>query len=102
MVILKNVYGDHSRFTTRLGPSVNNYLEKCLGAIRIGTYQESSEDNMWAYEPVSYLLPYVDPDSESSDDDEVSKYQDNTYVQEHEEVSPVSWRNPRRLIRVTK
>ena len=43
-------------------------MEIFLGVLRIGYYQAASEDSMWAYEPVSYLWPDVDPGSDSSYD----------------------------------
>ena len=70
--------------------------------IRRGTYQEALEDSRWEYEPVSYLWPDIEPGSDSSNDgsnDEVSKYQENHYDQEKEEVISVLRRNPKRLIR---
>ena len=48
-----------------------------------------SNDITWAYEPAYELWPYIEPDSDSSDNfpsDEVSKDQENTYDQEHEDV----------------
>ena len=62
-----------------------NPLGKWLGVIRRGAYQAESEDNRWAYEPVSDLWPDIESDSYSRDDgssDEVSKYQENTDGQE--------------------
>ena len=50
--------------------------------IPIYAYQEASEYIRCAYEPVSYLCPDVDPNSDSSDDgssDEEIKYQENLY-----------------------
>ena len=55
-------------FSTMTGPLANNNLEKWLGVIKRGTYQASSEDRRWAYEPVYYLLPDIEPDSDYSDD----------------------------------
>ena len=49
--------------------------------IRIGTYQTASEDIRWAYEPVSGLWPYIEPDSNSSgvgSSDEEIKDQENS------------------------
>ena len=62
------------------GPLVKTRLEKLIGLIKRGTYQASSEDIRWAYEPVSDLWPDIEPVSDSSNDgssDEVSKDQDN-------------------------
>ena len=58
------------------------------------------EDIRWEYEPVSYLCPDIDPDSDSSDDgsrDKRSKYQENLGVLKQEEVVFVPHSNPRRL-----
>ena len=52
-----------------------------------------------------YFCPFVDPDSESSDNgssDEGIKYQENTDDQEKEEVVSVPRMNPRRLIQGDK
>ena len=68
--------------------------------IRRGTYQEVYEDSRWAYEPVYCLWTDIEPNSDSSDDgsnNKVSKYQENPYDQEQEEVVSVPRRNPRRL-----
>ena len=78
MVLQNNVDGLDTRFATMVGPLVNNPLGKCLGVIRIGTYQAESEDRRWVYEKVSYLSPYIELVSDYSDDgssDEVIKYQ---------------------------
>ena len=67
IVIHKNLGGKDTIFATMTGPFLNSSLGKYLGVIRRGIYQEESEDNRWTYEPVLYLWPYVDPDSDSSD-----------------------------------
>ena len=80
MVVYKHVDGENTIFSTMSGPLTNNPLGKWLGVIRRGTYQESSEDSRWEYEPVYGLWPDIEPDSKSSDDgksDEGSKYQEN-------------------------
>ena len=69
MVLHKHVYGEDTRFSTIEEPLVDNPLEKCLGVIRRGTYQELNEDNRWEYKPVSDLWIYVEPGSDSSDDE---------------------------------
>ena len=78
MVLNKHLDWADTIFSTMEGPLANNPLGKWLGLIRRGTYQADSEDSMWAYESVSYLWPYLEPDSESSIDgssDEKSKDQ---------------------------
>ena len=68
MVLHNIVDGADTRFDNMEGPLTNNPLLKWLGVVRRGTYQAASEDISWAYEPVSDLWPYIDPDSDSSDD----------------------------------
>ena len=68
MVLHKHVGGEDNRFSTMSGPLVNNPLVKFIRGIIRGTYQETSEDIRWAYEPVSNFWPDIEPDSESSDD----------------------------------
>ena len=45
-----------------------NPLDKWIGVIRRGYYQEADEDRIWSYEPVSDLWPYIEPYSDSSVD----------------------------------
>ena len=66
-MVHKHVYGEETRFTTMAGPLVNNHLVKCIGVIRVGPYQASSEYIRWAYEPVYDLWSDIDPDSDYSD-----------------------------------
>ena len=102
MVLHTHVDGADTRFSNMAGPLANNPLEKWLGVIRRGTYQEVSEDSWWAYEPVSYLWSDIELDSEYIDDgltDEGIKYQEKLDYQEQEEVVLVPRSNPRRLIR---
>ena len=66
IVINKNVDGADTKYHTMEGPLENNPLVKCIGVIRIGTYQAASEDSRWAYEPVSALCPDIEPDSDNS------------------------------------
>ena len=68
MVIHKNLYGEETIFSTMSGPLVNNPPRKWLVVIRRGTYQAAAEDIRWAYEPVAYFCPDVEPVSDSSDD----------------------------------
>ena len=78
VVLHKYLDRSDTRFSTIKGPLLNNLLGKWLGVIRRGTYQAAYEDSRWAYEPVSGLWPYIDPDSDSSDygsSYEGSKYQ---------------------------
>ena len=85
MVIKNHVYGTDTIFVTMLGPLVINTLRKWLRVIRREAYKESARERRWAYEPVSDFWPYVDPVSNSSDDDsgeERSKDQETPYVQE--------------------
>ena len=80
MVFHKHVDGANIIFSTMAGPLANNPLEKWIGVIVIGTYQAASEDSRWAYEPVSYLWPDIDHDSDPRDDgssDKGSKDQKN-------------------------
>ena len=65
MVIHKHIYGVDTRFSTMERPLEYNPLEEWLGVIRRGTYQAASEDIRWAYEPASYLCPYIESDSYS-------------------------------------
>ena len=102
MVIHNHVDGEDTIFSTMLGTLVKNHLGKWLGVIIRGTCQSASEDIRWAYELVSDLCPYIEPNSDSIDDgssDEGSKYQDNPYDHKQEEVVSVTRRNPRRLRR---
>ena len=101
MVLHKHVDEEDTIFSTMEGPLANNHLEKWLVVISRGTYQAVSEDIRWAYETVSDLWTYINPDSDSSKDrsnDEGIKYQYNPYYQEHEEVVLFPRRNPRKLI----
>ena len=85
MVIHKHVDGADIRFFTMEGPLENNPLGKWLGVIRRGTYQAEPEDSRWEYEPVPYLWPDIDPDSDSRNDgssDEGSNDQVNLDDQE--------------------
>ena len=66
MVIHKNLYGVETRFSTISLPLVNNTLEKCIGVIRISSYQAADEEIIWAYEPVYDLCPYIEPVSDYS------------------------------------
>ena len=68
MVLHKNLDGAETIFATMKGPLENNPLEKWLGVIRRGTYQEESADSRWAYEPVSDLWPYIETDSDYIND----------------------------------
>ena len=68
MVLNNHVGGVEIIFSTVAGPLMKNPLEKWLGVIIRGTYQEASEYSRWSYEPVYNLWPYIEPDSESSDD----------------------------------
>ena len=73
MELHKHADGADTRFYTMIGPLVKNYLEKCLGVIRRGTYKA-------AYEAVSDLWPDLEPISDSIDDsssDEGIKDQEN-------------------------
>ena len=84
MVIHKHVDGSDNIFSNTSGPLLKNPLVKCLGLIRIGTHQAADEEIRWEYESVSYLWPYIETYSESSDDrsgDKGRKYQDNPYYQ---------------------
>ena len=65
-----------------------------------GAYQAASEDSRWEYEPVSYLWPYIEPDSDSSDcvsSNEGSKDKSKSDYQEQKEVVLFPHRNPRKL-----
>ena len=73
MVIHKHEDGVNTIFYTMVGPLVNNTLEKWLGLIRRGSYQAASEDIRRSYEPVSDLWPYIDTDSDYSDDESSDK-----------------------------
>ena len=84
MVIHKHLYEAYTILSAMERPLLNNTLEKCLGLIIRRTYQAVSEDISWAYEPVSWFWPDIDPDSDSSDGgliNEGSKYQENSYYQ---------------------
>ena len=65
MVIHKYMDGVDTRFSTMAGPLANNNLGKWLGLIRRGTYQAASEYIRWAYEPLTYLWPDIEPNSDS-------------------------------------
>ena len=52
MVLHRNVDGVDTRFSTMAGTLANNPLGKRLGVIRRWTYQASSKNSRWAYEPV--------------------------------------------------
>ena len=64
MVVHKHLDGVDTIFAAMAGLLAKKYLEKWTGVVRRGTYQESSEDSRWAYEPVSDLWPDIDPDSD--------------------------------------
>ena len=68
MVLHKDIDGEDTRFFTMTVPLVKNSLGRCIGVIRIGTYQAAAEDIRWAYEQVQDLWPDIDPNSDSSDD----------------------------------
>ena len=53
MVLHKHVDGEDNRFLSIAGTLVNNTLEKWLGFVIRGSYQESVKDIRWEYEPVS-------------------------------------------------
>ena len=65
MVLHKHVEGSDTIFSTMSVSLINNPLVKWIGVIRRGTYQAASEDIRWAYEPASYLCPYIESDSYS-------------------------------------
>ena len=101
VVLHNHIDGEDTRFSTMEVPLEKNTLVKWLEVIRRGAYQAVSEDIRWAYETVSDLWTYINPDSDSSKDrsnDEGIKYQYNPYYQEHEEVVLFPRRNPRKLI----
>ena len=101
MVLHKHVDGEDTRFTTISRPLVSNTPVKWIGVIRGGTYQASSENIRWVYEPVSNLWPDIEPDSYSIDygsSDEGRKYQENLEYKEQGEVVSVPCRKPIKLI----
>ena len=98
MVLHKNIDGGNTIFSTMSVPLANNHVVKWLVLIRRGAYQAVSKDSRWAYEPVSYLWPDIDPDSDFSSvgsNDEGIKDQEKPDYQEHEEMVSVPHRNPR-------
>ena len=68
MVFHKHLDGADTIFFTMAGPLAKNLLEKWIGLIRRGIYQEESEDSIWEYEPVYDLWPDIETDSYSSND----------------------------------
>ena len=102
MVLHKHVDWLDTRISTMVGPLANNPLDKWIGVIKRGSQQASSEDSRWEYNPVSVVLPDIEPISDSINDGssyEGGKDQENPYYQEQEEVVLVTCRNPRRLTR---
>ena len=73
MVFKNHLDLTYNIFATMKGPLANNLLEKLLGVIRRGTYQEVSEDIRGAYAPVSDLWLDIDPNCDSSDDGSINK-----------------------------
>ena len=101
VVLHNNLDGIDTRFSNMKRPLVNNTTEKCIGVITRGTYQESSEEIRWEYEPVYALWPYIEPDTDSSVDgssEKGGKYQENLDDKYQEEVISDPHRNPRRII----
>ena len=102
MVLHTHIDGTDTIFATMSGSLVNNPMEKWIGVIKRGTYQASSEDRRWAYEPVKDLWPNVEPGSDSSDNvssDKVRKALESLDDKEQEEVVSVLRSNPGRIIR---
>ena len=78
MVIHKNVYGVDAIFSILSVPLVSNTAQTFPRLIRIGAYQAYAGDSRSAYEPVSYLWPNVETDSDSRNvksEEEGIKYQ---------------------------
>ena len=68
LVIHKKADGVDTRFAMTRGPFLHSLLEKWLGALNQGTYQQAQGDARWAFEPISDLWPTKEVESDSEDE----------------------------------
>ena len=68
LVIHKKADGADTRFAMARGPFLHSPLEKWLGTLNQGTYQQEQGNARWAFKPISDLWPTKEVESDSKDE----------------------------------
>ena len=70
LVVHKKADGTDTRLAMLKGPFLRSPLEKWLGVLEQGTYQQARADQDWAFEPVGDLWPEDSIESESEEEND--------------------------------